>query len=79
MSAQKKTARAVFAVKGANCVTCGLAIEKQIGKVGGVKDVKSSIMLNQVYVDYDESKVDLETIMKAIGRTGYSNNLIRKS
>ena len=74
----KKPSRAVFAVRGASCVTCSLAIEKQVKKVAGVEDVKSAIMLNEVFVDYDASKVDVERIMEAIRKTGYSNNLVRK-
>jgi copper chaperone CopZ len=74
-----KPSRAVFAVRGADCVTCALAIEKQVKKLEGVVDVRSSIMLNQVFVDYDESRVDAAGIDKAIRRTGYSNYLIRKS
>ena len=75
----KKTARAVYSVRGASCVTCALAIEKQVRKMEGVEGVRSSIMLNQVFVDYDESKVGAEEIADAIERTGYSNNLVRKS
>jgi P-type Cu+ transporter len=73
-----KTSRAVFAVRGASCVSCALAIEKQIMRVEGVEGVKSSIMLNEVFVDYDVSKVGIKEITEAIRRTGYSNNLIRK-
>ena len=74
-----KAARAVFSVRGADCVTCALAIEKRVRRIEGVKDVKSSTMLNEVFVDYDGSKVDIESLMEAIRRTGYSNRLVRKS
>ena len=72
-----KACRAVFAVRNADCVTCALAIEKQVKKVEGVVDVKSAIMLNEVFVDYDETRVDVRKIMEAIRRTGYSNHLVR--
>lgn len=74
-----KTKRAVFAVRGADCVTCALAVEKQVKKVKGVKDVKSALMLNEVFVDYDESTVDVSRITEAIRETGYGNHLIRKT
>jgi P-type Cu+ transporter len=76
---ETKTSRAVFAVRGADCVMCALAIEKQVKKVEGVKDVKSAIMLNEVFVDYDESKVNISEINEAIRKTGYSNHLVRKT
>ena len=75
---QRKASRAVFAVHGADCVTCALAIEKQVRKVAGVKDVRAAIMLNEVFVDFDESKVDVTKITEAIRRAGYSNHLVRK-
>lgn len=75
----KETTRAIFAVRGVDCVTCALAIEKQVKRVDGVKDVKSAIMLNEVFVDYDQSKVDITRIMEAIRKTGYSSNLVRKA
>ena len=60
-------------------MTCALAIEKQVKKLDGVKDVKASTMLNEVFVDYDETKVDPAKITEAIRRTGYSNYLVRKT
>jgi P-type Cu+ transporter len=65
-------------VRGASCVTCALAIEKQVKKVAGVVEVRSSLMLNEVFVDYDDSRVGLPEITAAIRRSGYSNNLARK-
>ena len=73
-----KTSRAVFAVRSADCVTCALAIEKQVKKVEGVLDVRSAVMLNEVFVEYDETKVGIPKITEAIRRTGYSNHLVRK-
>ena len=76
---EKKSARAVLTVRGASCVTCALAIERQVKRVEGVEDVKSSIMLNEVFVDFDPSKTDVSRITEAIRKTGYSNSLVRKS
>ncbi|MDG6990261.1 MAG: heavy-metal-associated domain-containing protein [Nitrososphaerota archaeon] len=78
MSDPPKPARAVYSVRGASCVTCALAIEKQVAALDGVETVRSSIMLNQVFVDYDPTKLGPEKIAEAIKRTGYSNNLVRK-
>ena len=35
-------------------------------------------MLNQVFIDYDESKANIPEIVQAIDRAGYSNRLIRR-
>ena len=75
MSEQKerRSRRAVFSVRNMDCATCGLAIEKKLRKVDGVEKVGSAIMLNRVYVDYDESKVSATEIRKAIKDAGYAS------
>ncbi len=73
----KRVARAVFAVSGIDCATCGLSIKKNVKKLDGVKEVAVALMLNKVFIDYDESKVSISEIMKAIAKTGYSNYLTR--
>lgn len=74
----KKISRAVFTVRDIECATCAFAIEKQVKKVEGVKSVGTSLMLNKIYIDYDESKVDISEIMQVIDKAGYASYLIRK-
>jgi Cu+-exporting ATPase len=73
-----KTSRVTFLVKDINCSTCALAIEKQVKKLDGVRDVRAAVMLNKVFVDYDETKVDADAIRKAVDRTGYGGYLTMK-
>jgi Cu+-exporting ATPase len=70
---EKKAKRAVFSVRNMDCTTCAIAIEKRLKKVDGIENVGSAIMLNKIFVDYDESKVDISEIMRAIKEAGYSN------
>ena len=63
----------IVSVKDISCVTCGLAIEKQVKKIKGVEDVKTAVMLNKVFIDYDSKLVDAGTIRKAIDKTGYKS------
>jgi len=65
--------RVVVSVTNISCVTCALAIEKQVKKMKGVGDVKTAVMLNKVFIDYDPKLVDSATIRKAIDRTGYKS------
>jgi Cu+-exporting ATPase len=60
-------------VTGMDCATCALAIEKQVGKVKGVNDVKTAIMLSKVFIDFDPNLVNSVTIRKAIDKTGYKS------
>lgn len=74
----KKINRVVFTVRDLDCATCALVIERQLKKVEGVKNVGTALMLNKVFIDYDESKTDVSKIMQAIEKIGYSNYLVRK-
>lgn len=65
--------RMVVSVRDISCVTCGLAIEKQVKKIEGVEDVKTAVMLNKVFIDYDPKLVESGTIRKAIDKTGYKS------
>ena len=73
-----KSRRVAFAVRGMSCATCALGIEKRLGKVEGVESVSAAIMLNQVYVDYDETKIDVERVTEEIRKAGYANHVVRK-
>jgi Cu+-exporting ATPase len=75
---EKKGKTAVFAVRNIDCTTCAIAIEKRLKKVDGIEDVGSAIMLNRIFVDYDESKVSISEILQAIKEAGYSSHLTRR-
>jgi copper chaperone CopZ len=66
-------ARVVVSVREISCTVCAQAIEKQVKKMNGVEDVRTAIMLNKVFIDYDPKKVDSATIRKAIDRTGFKS------
>lgn len=78
MSPPPKTKRAVFAVRGMECSTCALGIEKRLGRMEGVESVKAAVMLNEVFVDYDETKIDEERVTEEIRKAGYSNHLVKR-
>jgi Cu+-exporting ATPase len=69
---EKRGRRAVFSVGDIECTTCAIGIEKRLKKVDGIEKVGSAIMLNKIFVDYDESKIDISRIKKAIEEAGYS-------
>jgi Cu+-exporting ATPase len=75
---QEKPKRAVFSVRNIDCSTCAIAIEKRLKKVDGIERVGSAIMLNRIFVDYDESRVGISEILQAIKEAGYSSYLTRR-
>jgi copper chaperone CopZ len=75
VSEEKKAekARVVVSVREISCTVCAQAIEKQVKRMSGIVDVRTAIMLNKVFIDYDPKKVDLAAIRKAIDRTGFKS------
>jgi copper chaperone CopZ len=66
-------ARIVVSVREISCTVCAQAIEKQVKKINGIEDVKTAVMLNKVFIDYDSKLVDTSTIRKAIDKTGFKS------
>ena len=66
-------ARIVVSVKEISCTVCAAAIQKQVMKLDGVDDVKTAVMLNKVFIDYDPKLVDSSSIRRAIDRTGFKS------
>jgi copper chaperone CopZ len=72
---EKKTekARIVVSASEISCTVCATAIQKQVMKINGIEDVKTAVMLNKVFIDYDPKLVDSSTIRKAIDKTGFKS------
>ena len=66
-------ARMVVSVSEISCAVCAAAIQKQVMKISGIKDVKTALMLNKVFIDYDPKLVNSSTIRKAIDKTGFKS------
>lgn len=73
----RKAKRTAFAVRNMDRAACGLAMEKKLRKLDGVEEVGSAIMLNRIFVDYDDSKLDAAEIKKAI-KAAAQEELVRK-
>lgn len=76
---ERKAKRIVLTVNNIDCATCAMTIERRLKKLEGIEEVGSAIMLNKVFVEYDESKVSSSLIMKAIKKAGYSSYVTRES
>jgi copper chaperone CopZ len=65
--------RVIVSVTSMSCTACAPAIEKQVKKLSGVRDVKAAMILNKVFIDYGPNLVDSAAIRKAIDKTGYKS------
>jgi Cu+-exporting ATPase len=63
----------VVSVREISCTVCAQAIEKQVKKMSGIEEVRTAIMLNKVFIDYDPKLISLVDIRKAIDKTGFKS------
>lgn len=61
----------VFRAEGFSCPSCVTKIEKQVGRLEGVQDVRAKFASGRVEVDHDASLATPDDIVAAIGRAGY--------
>lgn len=58
-------------MQGMTCDSCEELINTTASKIDGVVSVSSSSPAQEAIVEYDTAKTDIESIMKAIAKTGY--------
>ena len=58
-------------VEGMHCPLCTTAIKKAINEIDGIKKVSARLNTKEVTVVYDEEKVKIEDILKAVKTTSY--------
>ncbi len=61
----------IIKVEGMSCSHCENAVKKAVGALDGVGKVSVSLEEKSVAVDYDSSKVSIDTIRQAIEDQGY--------
>jgi len=64
-----------FEVTGMTCSACVLQVEKNVGKLQGVKTVNVNLLTNSMTVDFDESSLDVVSIEKTVRNAGYEAHL----
>jgi copper chaperone len=61
----------ILNVAGMSCEHCKMAVTNAVSALDGVKDVEVSLENNTATVEFEESKLLLETIRQAIQAQGY--------
>lgn len=60
-----------FDVTGMTCSACSSHVEKSVAKLEGVDKVSVNLLTNSMQVEYDETKLDTDGIIKAVENAGY--------
>lgn len=61
----------ILKIKGMTCASCEMRIENKLKKLEGIKDVKAVYASSELYVTYDGSTIDVESITKAVEGLDY--------
>lgn len=62
----------ILRAEGFSCPSCVAKIEKQVGRVKGVENVKVHFASARIEVDHDESTTSVDDIVAAVAKAGYT-------
>lgn len=66
------TTHTVLRAEGFSCPSCVAKIEKQVGRLKGVENVKVHFASARIEVDHDESTTSVDDIVAAVAKAGYT-------
>ena len=58
-------------VEGMKCTGCENTVENAVKNLDGIIQVKADHQKGEVFVKFEEGKVDVEKIVETINKTGY--------
>ncbi len=64
-----------FDVTGMTCSACSAHVEKAVEKLEGIRTVNVNLLQNSMIVEYDETSLHTEDIIKAVESGGYGASL----
>src|SRR5207302_4637839 len=68
---EEKTKRTVLKIGGMHCAGCVSSIQKSVSEVPGVNKVEVNLATEKATLEFDQTKVKLDSIEKAIEEIGY--------
>ena len=74
----KKTKKLIIPIKGMNCASCAVKIEKNLNKQEGVNSVNVNLATGKASIGYNTDKITQEKLEKVIVDTGYEVEKISK-
>lgn len=67
-----------FNITGMSCSACSARIQNTVSKTSGVQSAEVNLLTETMQVDFDESKVSADDIIKAVQNIGYGAELKNK-
>lgn len=66
-----------FTIQGMTCSSCQAHVEKAVSKLEGMRNANVNLLSNQMVVEYDETILDNDKIIKAVVDAGYGANVAK--
>jgi copper chaperone CopZ len=70
-----KLKKVTLTITGMACEECVKTVTKSLSGLAGVKDVKVTLEPQEAVIQYDESKVKVDAMIKAVKDTGFGAKL----
>lgn len=65
-------------IDGMHCSSCAMSIDFDLEDLGGIKNSKTSYARQECEVEFDESFVKVEQIVKTVEITGYTAQIMNE-
>lgn len=65
--------RTLLRAEGFSCPSCVSKIEKRVGRLDGVENVKVHFASGRVEIDHDEAVISVEDLIAAVDKAGYKS------
>lgn len=72
VSNKSSSKKAEFAISGMNCASCEKHVNNEVNKLAGIINLNANYTNGNAIVEFDNSKITLREIEKAINSTGYT-------
>ncbi|MFZ1383248.1 MAG: heavy-metal-associated domain-containing protein [Scrofimicrobium sp.] len=71
MTVATTSTHTVLRAEGFSCPSCVAKIEKQVGRLKGVENVKVRFASARIEIDHDTERVSVDDLVAAIAKAGY--------
>jgi copper chaperone len=72
MNSTTSTTHTLLRAEGFSCPSCVGKIEKQVGRLAGVADVKVNFASARIEVEHDPATASVEDLVAAVAKAGYT-------
>lgn len=73
-----KTRKIKLKIDGMHCSSCAMSIDFDLEDLDGIKLAKTSYAKEECEIEFDESFINIEEILKTVKNTGYIAQIVNE-